>query len=338
MKMIFSEKDNFYKVNLHSHTTESDGKLTPQQLKELYKSHGYSAVAITDHEFMIDHSELNDDEFIVIPGYEVAINKGGPWSDRIASCHMNLFPKKEGNYKMVCFNFDNLWLESQKRLADKFQYVGNADYQKSHTIECFNEIIHIANANDMFVMLNHPTWSLLPYEIIKDFEGLWAIEIYNTSCVKSGLNCYETNYYDLLLKQGKKLFCTATDDCHKNIPPEDPYSDCCGGFVMVKARELSHDAIIGALLNGEFYSSTGARIRELYIEGNEVHIKCDPCRSMFLRTKYRRSEARFGKNGGYITEETFSVYPEDEYIRIEIEDARGGFAFTNALYTNELLK
>ena len=59
---------------------------------------------------------------------------------------------------------------------------------------------------------------------------------------------------------------------------------------------------------------------------------------MFLRTKYRRSEARFGKNGGYITEETFSVYLEDEYIRIEIEDARGGFAFTNALYTNELLK
>lgn len=336
MKKFFSESYKLYKVNLHSHTTESDGKLTPQQLKDVYKSHGYSAVAITDHEFMIDHTELNDDEFIILPGYEYAINNGGPWSHKIASCHLNIFPKKADNYKLVCYSHDNIWLESQFALEHKFQYAGDSNYKKKHTIECFNEIIKTAKANDMFVMLNHPTWSLLSPEVVQGFKGLWGIEIYNTGCAKSGLEEYEAIYYDMLLKQGERLFCTATDDCHKSLPPKDIYSQCCCGYVMVKAKELSHDAIIDALLKGDFYSSTGAEINELYIDGNEVHIKCTPCRTLRLRTKYRRSEVRYAKENEVITEAVFSVWPEDEYIRIELENQSGKRAFTNAIFTDEL--
>ena len=336
MKKIFSQNDNFYKVNLHAHTTESDGKLTPEQLKEVYKSYGYSALAITDHEFMIDHTELNDDDFIIIPGYEYAINLGGPWSDRIKSCHLNIFPKKAHNYKMVCYNRENLWLQSQFELEHKFQFVGDGDYKKTHTIECFNEIIKIANQNEMFVMLNHPTWSLLSYDVVAGFDGLWGIEVFNTGAMKVGTGAYETNFYDLLLQQGKRLFCTATDDCHQSMPPEEPCSQMCCGYVMVKARELSHEALIDSLLNGDFYSSTGPVIRELYIDKNRLYIKCDPCRSMYLKTKYRRREERIAKQGECLTEATFLVCPEDEYVRIEIEDENGKYALTNAIFTDDL--
>jgi hypothetical protein len=41
---------NLYKVNLHGHTTNSDGSLTPTQYMELYRNWGYTAVAITDHD------------------------------------------------------------------------------------------------------------------------------------------------------------------------------------------------------------------------------------------------------------------------------------------------
>lgn len=329
MKKIFSQTDKLYKVNLHAHTTESDGKMTPEQLKDLYKSNGYSAVAITDHEFMIDHTELNDDEFIILPGYEYAINNGGPWSHKIVSCHLNIFPKKADNYKLVCYSHDNIWLDSQFALEHKFQYAGDNDYKKKHTIECFNEIIETAKSNDMFVMLNHPTWSMLSAEVVKGFEGLWGIEIYNTGSAHSGLMEYEEVYYDMLLKQGKRLFCTATDDCHWP-------SEACLGYVMVKAKELSHEAIIDALLNGNFYSSTGAEIDELYIVGNEVHVKCSPCRTLRLTTKYRRAEVLYAKNNEFITEAVFSVWPEDEYIRIEIESPDGKRAYSNAIFTDEL--
>ena len=41
---------NAYKANLHCHTTMSDGRLTPEEIKAHYQAHGYSIVAFTDHE------------------------------------------------------------------------------------------------------------------------------------------------------------------------------------------------------------------------------------------------------------------------------------------------
>ena len=47
------EKDMFgvsrLKVNLHMHTTLSDGSKTPEEAAEIYKKAGYDVVAITDH-------------------------------------------------------------------------------------------------------------------------------------------------------------------------------------------------------------------------------------------------------------------------------------------------
>ena len=45
-----------YKANLHCHSTLSDGKKTPEELREMYKSHGYSILAITDHEYPKKHT------------------------------------------------------------------------------------------------------------------------------------------------------------------------------------------------------------------------------------------------------------------------------------------
>ena len=62
---------NAYKANLHRHTTHSDGRLTPQQVKEYYKAHGYSVIAYTDHNVLLDHRDLNDPEFLALVGIEV---------------------------------------------------------------------------------------------------------------------------------------------------------------------------------------------------------------------------------------------------------------------------
>lgn len=60
-----------YKANLHCHTTYSDGNLSPEQVKEHYKANGYSVVAFTDHNVLIDHSALNDKDFLTLVGLEV---------------------------------------------------------------------------------------------------------------------------------------------------------------------------------------------------------------------------------------------------------------------------
>ena len=66
-----------YKANLHTHTTESDGKFTPEQVKEYYRAHGYSIVAYTDHLYMRDRSSLNDENFVALNGYENCLHDGG---------------------------------------------------------------------------------------------------------------------------------------------------------------------------------------------------------------------------------------------------------------------
>jgi len=45
----FKKKGNWYRGNLHLHTTNSDGTYTPEEICTLYKEAGYDFVSITDH-------------------------------------------------------------------------------------------------------------------------------------------------------------------------------------------------------------------------------------------------------------------------------------------------
>ena len=68
-KTLLTPSMGYYRANLHCHSTVSDGKKTPEELKEFYRSHGYSAVAFTDHQAFITHNDLTDDTFVA-PGYK----------------------------------------------------------------------------------------------------------------------------------------------------------------------------------------------------------------------------------------------------------------------------
>ena len=43
-KEMFSENGSWYKGNLHSHTTNSDGRLRPEEAAAFYKNYGYHFV------------------------------------------------------------------------------------------------------------------------------------------------------------------------------------------------------------------------------------------------------------------------------------------------------
>ena len=45
----FKAPGRWFKGNLHTHTTNSDGLLTPSQIAFLYKANGYDFLSITDH-------------------------------------------------------------------------------------------------------------------------------------------------------------------------------------------------------------------------------------------------------------------------------------------------
>ena len=75
MQILLNKNKPFFKAAMHCHSTNSDGKLSVQEQKELFKKQGYSVVAFTDHEHLIDNSHLDDEDFLTITSCEIAIKE-----------------------------------------------------------------------------------------------------------------------------------------------------------------------------------------------------------------------------------------------------------------------
>ena len=103
-KYLIPENGSFYKANLHCHSTISDGKLTPEELKAAYKAQGYSIIAYTDHDVLIPHPELADEEFLPLNGFEVEVNeeKDEPFS-QIKTCHLCMVALEPDNIIQPCW-------------------------------------------------------------------------------------------------------------------------------------------------------------------------------------------------------------------------------------------
>ena len=70
---MFSEEGSWFKGNLHSHTVNSDGRLTPAQSASYYREHGYSFLCLSEHDYYTDlREELDRDDFIILPGLEAS--------------------------------------------------------------------------------------------------------------------------------------------------------------------------------------------------------------------------------------------------------------------------
>src|SRR5688572_6489588 len=66
----------WYKGQLHTHTLNSDGDSTPDDVVRWYREHGYNFVAITDHNYLTSIDGPNalhgaDGKFLVMKGEEV---------------------------------------------------------------------------------------------------------------------------------------------------------------------------------------------------------------------------------------------------------------------------
>src|ERR1051325_6758060 len=72
----------WYKGNTHTHTLNSDGDSTPDEVVRWYRSHGYQFLVLTDHNYLTAIDGLNAlhgaaDQFLVVKGEEVTESLGG---------------------------------------------------------------------------------------------------------------------------------------------------------------------------------------------------------------------------------------------------------------------
>ncbi len=323
-----------WRANLHCHSTISDGTYTPEELKQMYMKEGYSVIAFTDHDVLIDHSDLCSDGFLALNGYEMEVNdtKSGK------TAHMCLIAKKQDNLTQVCYNKDRyVWGNA---LAYKNQIKFDCDdYIRVYSAEGVSDMMKRGRDAGFFVTYNHPTWSLESYPQYSSYNGMHAIEIFNTGCERVGFNEYNCHAYDDMLSLGRRIYCIAADDNHN--PPMayesgSPNSDSFGGWVVIFSPTLKYESITKALEDGRFYASTGPEIREFYVEDCWVHVKTSPAHRINYITATRHRNKVSANYGDSVTEAVFRIDKSDVYFRLDVIDDHGNHANTNAVFTDEL--
>ena len=334
-KYLLPENGNFYKANLHCHTTISDGRRTPEEVKALYQKKGYSVVAYTDHDILLPHKELTDDTFLALNGFEMETNQVVPkhFANRKKTCHLCFIGLEEDNLVMPCYHRTKYLFANAVKYREQIQYDDTEpDFERVYTKECMNEIIQRCREKGFFVTYNHPSWSMEDYRDYIGYEGMHAMEIMNGSCIATGFEDYNPRVYDDILRSGKKLYCIGADDNHNVKPDDSRYSDSGWAFTMIKAEKLEYRTITKALEEGNFYASEGPKIYELYVEEQKVYIKCSEADRIICRYEARREGMVLSENGVPVTEASFDIGPELGYFRITVVDQCGRHACTNAYF------
>ena len=328
MKRVYIDKDaKRYKANLHTHTTFSDGRLTPEEIKREYAKRGYSVVAFTDHEHIISHSHLTDESFLAITGCEVAVKEFAEQSTLknfgMRVTHLNFYALDPENTLTPCYNsvYDHFIKPEFFHLIKK-----DGEFERQYSADGINEIIRRANEAGFIVSYNHPTWSLENACDYLNYDGLFAVEIYNHGAYR-GIGFDDERVLDDFWRAGKPLLCTACDDCHR-VLPDDENTDAFGGWVWISARSLSYKDVMNALVRGDFYASCGPEIKSLIVEDEVVKIEFSDCVSANLITSGRRTDFAAARQGETLNYAEFPLRESDGYFRITVTDERGKKAWS----------
>ncbi|HQE92785.1 MAG TPA: hypothetical protein PLH19_08500 [Anaerolineae bacterium] len=182
------------------------------------------------------------------------------------------------------------------------------------------------------LILAHPQWTGNTFDDVLrwNFDG---VEVYNHVCHWLNGKGDGSAYWNALLARHPAVLGLACDDAH--IRTEHPGWN--GGWIVVNAPELSRSAIMDAIRAGNFYASTGPDFHSITGNGNTVAIETSPVQFARLVGPAYRGARTGSFEGQLFTQAVFDIPPEWTYAYLEIEDAQGHRAWTNALQVDSNL-
>lgn len=296
----FAAPGSFYKGNLHTHSTRSDGKAAPEEVCRRYRERGYDFLCLSDHfldvyEFPItDTTGFRTDGFTTILGAE-----------------LHAFATGSGE----------LWHILAVGLPTDFADTGAQ--------EIGTELADRAFEAGAFVAIAHPEWYGLTLEDAQSIKRAHAVEVYNhTSQVHCGRGG-GAYFLDQLLVAGRKINALACDDAHWNIPG-DEMRDAFGGWVMVKAEANEPNALVAALKAGHYYSTQGPSIMAMTREGNELVVETSPSQQIVLAGAHTLSVyvSGTGMTSARLSLDRFA----GQWGRLMVLDADGRTAWSNPMW------
>jgi Predicted metal-dependent phosphoesterases (PHP family) len=298
----------WYKGNTHTHTLNSDGDSTPDDVVKWYRTNGYNFLFITDHEYVTTVTPLNhlfgkSDSFLVINGQEVTDS-----FDK-KPLHINGL----GVTKVVTPN------------------------RLSGSVETLQKNIDDVRSNGGVPQLNHPNfgWALTAAEI-RRLKGIKLMEIYNghplVNNLGGGGSPSVEQIWDELLTGGMVIYGIADDDSHYFKRIGDKAAPTPGqAWIYVRAEELTPTAILSALDNGNFYSSTGVELENYTETPEKLSLKINEQRGSKYTVQFIGSSGRVLKET-FETNATYGIKGNEGYVRARILESNGKMAWTQPVF------
>ncbi len=282
----FAAPGHWFKGNLHAHTTQSDGRFTPDETMRFYRDAGYDFLALTDHETVTIGGDGTPDGLLTLLGLEMS----GGRSDVGEVFHIVGFGLTE-----------------------------SGDLPQQVTVPTAVEWIR---AHGGEAVIAHPYWSGLVISDLVKWDGFLGIEVFNITCHLMLGKGRSSVIWDDLLARRVRAWGLAVDDSHE-------VADAGFARTMVKAPELTREAIMASLRSGLFYSSCGPDFEDISLADGVVTVRTSPVVEVnFIGPVWRGGhlEARPGES---MTEASYKLREDEHYLRIECRDALGRWAWSN---------
>jgi hypothetical protein len=301
----------WYKGNTHTHTLNSDGDSTPDEVARWYREHGYQFLVLSDHNFLTSVDGLNalhgaDEQFLILKGEEVTSTfEGKP-------LHVN-------------------GLDTSRRIgAQHGTSVVDVLQKNVDAIRRESGIPHINHPNFMWAITADELRQVDRYRLFEIFNGHPLVNQQGGGGVPS-----LEEVWDRLLSSGKLVYGIAVDDAHTFKQPGNP--DVAGpgrGWVMVRAPRLEARAIVDALEAGEFYASTGVVLDEVRVTPSHVHVAVRPVPSSKYRIQF------IGREGRLLHEAldpvaTYDITGSEGYVRARVLESNGRIAWVQPVMVPE---
>lgn len=330
----------YYKANFHTHSTVSDGKLTPEEVRDAYKERGYSILAITDHSVMVAHQELNQEDFLLLTGVEIDMEEqDNPVNLRDRKLHLCLI-SKDPNRQWIPFR-------DPRPIANSVPYEALNEIggmTRDYDPENVNKVIAECNRQGCLVIYNHPCWNLESYPEYAPLKGFWGMEYRNSASIALGYDENNSWVYQDLLRLGSRMMPVCADDMHRPVNPQNGYPVLGGSWNMVGAKELSYEAVIAAMERGDLYASCGPEIHSLTLEDGKLRLTCSPAAKVQLIAHNRYAQMDYARDGKPMEGAEFDVSKwlkanegkDNAFLRLVVTAADGTYAVTRAYWMDEL--
>ena len=293
---VFGRPGRFYKGNLHTHSTNSDGVLGADEVCRRYRERGYDFICLSDHFLPVYDFPVTDTTAYRTPGFTTILG---------AEVHV-----------------------PSTQLGEKWHLLANGlplDFEPPRAGESAAQLASRCAAAGAFVSIVHPEWYGLGEEDALSIEAAHAMEVYNHGSAISSDRGGGWGLLDLMLARGRRLHALACDDAHFD------FDDAFGAWVMVQAEAREPEALVAALKAGHYYSSTGPEIHAIRFEGDEVEVACSPAASVHVLGKGSRSTQQLGQDLTRVRL-AHSKLGKESYRRIVVTDEQGRKAWSNAFW------